>query len=142
MENDYSPLEINHLGSTLAGERNSREWLFQNDFKELAALCDVMIDKNQSASKWLIDHEFGSLILFANALNGRPGALKLLVHKEEKVWAAVVYAFNLESNAIEWLESSGYHHYVKFADKLYVLWRKKKRMRRGYRNDPDRTDWF
>jgi hypothetical protein len=142
MQAEYGPIELKYLGDALAGEDSSRDWLFKNDFKELAALCDVMIDKNQSAGKWLTKNGFGSLVLFYNAINGHHGALKALVRKDEKIWAAVVYAFNLDSNAIDWLTASGYEHYAKFSDRLYVIWRKKKSLRRGYKLNTDRIDWL
>lgn len=115
---EYSEKEIVELVHAVKREEESFKWLLENNCRELAALCDVLVYGNDNALDWLKRNGFMTLLAFVNSLDSDNDAFHFLLKGQHKEWAAVVNVINDDSKAREWLLKFNLKHFLFLADNL------------------------
>ena len=124
---DYSEQEIIHFAKAAKRDEASFKWLMENDCKELAALCDVLVYGNTEAFDWLKKNRLMTLLAFVNALNDDEEAFRFLLKGTHKVWAAVVNSINGDEKAKKWLLRFDMKHFLLLVDSLSLSLRRTRR---------------
>jgi uncharacterized membrane protein YgcG len=115
---EYSGKEIVALAKAIRKEEESFHWLMQNDCKELAALCEVLVYGQDDAAAWLKKNGFNTLLAFIDALDENDKAFKFLLKGSHKEWAAVINAVNDDDGARAWLVKFNMKHFLLLVDTL------------------------
>src|SRR5579863_497146 len=114
----YSPKEILVLAAAIEKDEDSFTWLMENDFKELGALCDVLVYGKDTAMDWLKKYGFLNLEAFVVALNDDHDAMDFLMNHSCKEWSATACAVNDDTEAMNWLLKYNFNHFARLADTL------------------------
>ncbi|MTI22367.1 hypothetical protein E1176_15145 [Fulvivirga sp. RKSG066] len=117
----YEIESILRLAEALKGDEVSYQWLKENNFKELAALSDVILHDSKSAKEWLQQYNFKALSALLSALNNDKLAFRYLLYSDFKEWAAVYRCIYKDNEALEWLARYNYSHYGYLAHVLHTL---------------------
>jgi hypothetical protein len=113
----YSSEAMLVLTSAIARDEEAFEWLMQNDYKELAALVEVLLYQKQSPLNWLTENHFNHVASFVGALNKDAEAIDYLLLNHGKQWAATADLVNGNREAQDWLMQF-FPDFVKLADAL------------------------
>ena len=76
----YCREEILVLVRALGEDEEAIKWLIDNDFPELAAFCDTLVNHNDKALDWLLGNGYFNLSAFISAIND--GRCIFLSHKK------------------------------------------------------------
>ncbi|HEU4718286.1 MAG TPA: hypothetical protein VFU15_10645 [Bacteroidia bacterium] len=120
MKKTYTPELIERLCSALTRDEDSFRWLMDNHERELAALCDVLVYGKEDAAEWLKNNGFNVIYSFIAVLDENEQAQKYLMDHDAKEWAATADAVNGSDSAYEWLKQY-YPHFAHLSDVLSSL---------------------
>ncbi|MBI3511129.1 MAG: hypothetical protein HY064_10735 [Bacteroidetes bacterium] len=113
----YSAPTILALAASIKKDADAFHWLITNNFKELAALADVLVQGKTEALEWLKANEFSALLLFIRALDEDDEAVEHLMENNEKAWAATANYFNGNESAEDFL-SAFFPHFLELGKVL------------------------
>ena len=117
----YPEIAIQALINTLGDDEEAYKWLTGSEWKELAALSDILDsgDNETQALEYLLQHKdkFSTIVNFIAALQKEEKAFNLLMI-DDKEWAATVSAVHGSEDAYEWLTNNNFLIFTKLADVL------------------------
>lgn len=118
MKQEYKEAELVKLSKAMAVDEEAYKWLLENDCKELAALCDVLVYGNEKAYEWLKRFECKTILAFISALDDDEDARNYLLSHRQSAWAATASAALNDEEAFEWLEKYKFMGYYMLAEAL------------------------
>ena len=81
-------------------QQSAREWLQQEGFPELMALC-CGTEGDARAVQWLLNHGHITLANMARAADNDDDAMRILMEEPDRIWATLALKMRFIKNGIE-----------------------------------------
>jgi hypothetical protein len=111
----YSEKALLAFGTAVGCDNEAFDWLMNNDYKELGALTDVLVNDSPKAMEWLKNYGFNHLVAFTGALLEEEDAINYLMENNGKNWLATAEMINGSDSAQNWLVQF-FPEFAKFAE--------------------------
>ncbi len=110
----YTEKEINFLKDAIQGEESSYHWLLENNFRELAALFDYLMEDNSEAMNWLMFHKYHVIAAFLCSIDNHSKSFAFLGKCKAFEWAATIGIIRngKGDNGYTWLKKSNLIHFI------------------------------
>jgi uncharacterized membrane protein YgcG len=114
---NYTKKEIQFLIDAIEGKEASYQWLLKNNFRELAALYDYLMEDNTEAMNWLIFHKHHIIAAFLCAIDNHAKSFLFLGQCKAFEWAATIGIIRngKDDNGYIWLKKSNRIHFINLA---------------------------
>ena len=111
---NYNEKEIQFLVQAIKGEESCYQWLLNNNFRELAALYDYLMEDNSEAMNWLIFHKYHIIAAFLCAIDNHSKSFVFLGQCKAFEWAATIGIIRngKVDNGYQWLKKSNRIHFI------------------------------
>ena len=122
---DYELTPLLKLCSYIREEDGAKQWLLDNDYRELAEFWDA-VENTELSFKWLIENKHIELAATVDAFHGKDQAKAWLIKMEHRELAALVDASDGNKTAVVFLLKAGYKPWLAVAREIY-MWNQKNR---------------
>jgi hypothetical protein len=110
------------LCALIREEEGARQWLIDNDCRELSEFWDAYENIEKSFT-WLLENNHRELAALVDAFHGNDQAKFWLIQSGHRELAVLVDASDGNKTAVEWLLKSGHKGWLIVAREIY-LWNK------------------
>ena len=115
----YSNETFEHLVLLVRKDEDiDREWLLNNDHRELVEFWDA-IDGMEKSFKWLLDNNFKQLAATVDAYNGNDGAKLFLIKSGNRELGAFISACDGSQSAIAYLSKTNNKGWLLLAKEIF-----------------------
>lgn|GEM_PF-2802576 len=125
----YDDKAVTILASALAGSDEALSMLQRSELMQLVAVYEHIVNDDEEALRWLIQHQFPELALFSRAVNKRDlHAVRELMKLGHPKWVAAINAGLGDKKAMQWLETyklKGYAEIAKVLESKQLFGRRK-----------------
>jgi hypothetical protein len=116
----YSPKIILAWGEAITGNKEIRDWLTTNGYKELGLFSFALRNKDD-AREWLMDNGYPHLMALINGAEGNLDAVKWLEMHKLSTLAKVALVGDGNEEAYRWLISNGHKDMALIAKKIQAV---------------------
>ena len=111
------------LCATIREDATARQWLMENEFRELIEFWDAS-EHVEKSYKWLLENNHRELAALADGLHGDDKAKVFLIRSGHQELAVFIDAAEGNKTAIDWLIKFNHKHWLAVAIEIYQ-WNKK-----------------
>ena len=122
----YDTVALLKLCALIKEEPGAREWLLENNCRELYEFWEAY-EHIEKSFKWLLENKHPELAAMVDALHGSDNAKAFLVKSGQHELAAFIDATDGNKAAVTWLLKSGHKNWLAVAREIYVYNKKKEK---------------
>lgn len=104
----------------IEGNKEIRDWLIQNGYKELGLFCFALRNKDD-AREWLMENGYAHLMAMVNAIEGNEVALEWLKQYKFTILQHMALAGDGDEKAFKWLVKHGHKDFAMIAKKIQMV---------------------
>jgi hypothetical protein len=116
----YPPKILIAWAEAIGGNKDIRDWLMDNGYKELAMFTFAVRNKDE-ARKWLMENGYAHLMAMINAVERNQVALKWLQHFNFTVLEKMALSGDGDDEAHQWLIANGHREFAYVAKKIQYI---------------------
>ena len=107
-------------GEAISGNKEIRDWLIQNGYKELGLFTYALRNKDD-ARDWLMKNGYPHLMALINGIEGNQAALKWLEKNNLNILRHMALAGDSDEAAFNWLLKNGHREFAMLAKKMEIV---------------------
>ena len=104
-------------GEAISGNREIRDWLIKNGYRELGLFTYALRNKDD-ARDWLMKNGYPHLMALINGIEGNQGALKWLEKNNFNILRHMALAGDSHEESFNWLLRNGHREFAMLAKKM------------------------
>lgn len=116
----YSPKILIAWAEAIGGNKDIRDWLMENGYKELAMFTYAVRNKDD-ARNWLMENGYAHLMALINAVERNQVALKWLQHFNFTILEKMALSGDGDEDAHRWLINNGHREFAYVAKKIQYI---------------------